>query len=392
MRYMVLVTVLLPVFLAVGGEATKESPAALRTKGFEALKAAQSDPDRIVEAAKLLAAAADAFMAGGQEAEAQELESYLYWAKKKMTIQQMDAFLGADKPAAEKVIAKLDAVEKKAVKPEDAAAWLARADGFAEGCKDPFLAAVRYFEVASRFKGTPEGDAALEKSLKYIQEVNAAAPKKEVPAKEGTEEPAPPPTNVVELTGAAQTARSEREAGLKSAGAAFERDVATAQKVYQEKLKTALKEAMQAGRLEQANAIDTELKALATSAPPDPSTVSVGVPKPAPVQPPPPDNSARLEKILLSHDWDFIHDLNDPIRYRRSVRFGPGGRLLRGGNDTEASWRIVDGKMEFLTSDGTVLSRFTYDEKTDRWTHAAGQQGVRHFGRIQLLVRPGARP
>jgi len=106
--------------------------------------------------------------------------------------------------------------------------------------------------------------------LKSIQKVNAAAQKDE-PAKKKPEEPAPPPANVVALTGAALTARSEREAGLKSASAAFERDVAAAQKVYQEKLKTALKDAMQAGRLEQANAIDTELKALANSAPPDPT-------------------------------------------------------------------------------------------------------------------------
>ena len=161
------------VFTLCAGDAT---PQQLRERGLVALKAAQADESRIVEAARLLSQAADAYAAKGEDAAAEELNAYLYWAKKKMTLQQMDALLGTDKPTAEKVIAKLEAVEKKAVKPEDAAAWLARADGFAEGCKDPFLSAVRYFEVAERFAGAPESLEAQRKSLSLMQQVKAAPP------------------------------------------------------------------------------------------------------------------------------------------------------------------------------------------------------------------------
>jgi hypothetical protein len=151
-----------------------ETPDAIREKGFVALKAAQDDPDRIIEAAKYLAEAASAYQLAGDDKSAQETESYLFWAKKKMTIQQIDAFVAKDGAVARKVVEKLEAVEKKEVKPEDAALWMARADGYAEGAKDPFLVAVRYFEVASRFKGTPEGEKALEKSLAALQ--NAKVP------------------------------------------------------------------------------------------------------------------------------------------------------------------------------------------------------------------------
>ena len=174
----------LPLATAFALCAADATPQQLREHGLAALKAAQADEGRIVEAARFLSLAADAYAAAGQDLAAEELNAYLYWAKKKMTLQQMDAFLGTDKPAAEKVIAKLEAVEKKVVKPEDAAAWLARADGFAEGCKDPFLSAVRYFEVASRFKGTAESLEAQRKSLELMQQVKAAPLAVAAPAKQ----------------------------------------------------------------------------------------------------------------------------------------------------------------------------------------------------------------
>ena len=156
--------------LVMGADA---SPDQLRDQGFEALKAAQADESKIVDAARLLAQAAEAYEKAGNENAATELNSYLYWCKKKMTLQQMDTFIAKGNGVAKAAVAKMEAVEKKVVKPEEAALWLAKADGFAEASKDPFLSAVRYFEVASRFKGTPEGDQALEKSLNTLQKSRA---------------------------------------------------------------------------------------------------------------------------------------------------------------------------------------------------------------------------
>lgn len=157
--------------------AADPTPEELREAGFAALKAAQADPDQIVQAARLLSQAADAFAKAGKDADAQDLESYLFWAKKKMTIQQIDAFLfqssnnDTAKAVAKAVVAKLEQIEKKEVKVEESVAWLARADSYAAAkTADQFLVAVRYFEVASRFKGTPEGETALDKSLKALQQ------------------------------------------------------------------------------------------------------------------------------------------------------------------------------------------------------------------------------
>ena len=150
--------------------AADPTPEELREAGLAALKAAQADPDQIVLAARLLSQAADAFAKAGKDADAQELESYLFWAKKKMTIQQIDKFLGTGNGVAKAAVAKMEQIEKKEVKVEESVAWLAKADDYAAKAKDQFLVAVRYFEVASRFKGTPEGEMALDKSLKALQQ------------------------------------------------------------------------------------------------------------------------------------------------------------------------------------------------------------------------------
>lgn len=169
MRYLV---IFLLVFTM--GLAAQETPESLREQGLAAMKAAQSDPDQIVLAAKFLAQAADGFLAAGKEIDAEEMNSCLFWAKKKMTLAQIDAYLAKGNGTAKATVAKLESVENQEVKKEDAGKWLAKADGDAEAAKDPFLAAVRYFEVASRFKGTPEGEQALEKSLKFLQQAKVA--------------------------------------------------------------------------------------------------------------------------------------------------------------------------------------------------------------------------
>lgn len=162
-----------------------ETGAELKAKGIEALRAAQADPDQIVVAARFLSQAADALVAEGNDAGAEEVNSCLFWAKKKMTIQQIDAFLAKGNGVAKAAVAKMDAVVAVSVKPEDAKGWLTKADGYAEGQKDAFLVAVRYFEIASRFKGTPEGNVALDKSLKFLQSAKVAqSPDKVVGAAE----------------------------------------------------------------------------------------------------------------------------------------------------------------------------------------------------------------
>ena len=65
----------------------------LESKGIAALKLSQAEPDAVVSAAIYFGQAADAYQAAGNTEKATEMNSFLYWCKKKMTLAQMDVFL-----------------------------------------------------------------------------------------------------------------------------------------------------------------------------------------------------------------------------------------------------------------------------------------------------------
>ena len=162
------------------------TPQQLRERGLAALKAAQSDEARIVEAARYLSQAADAYAAAGNDGEAQELGAYLYWAKKKMSLQQMDAFLTGGEPE-KKVAARLEAIASAKPEASEAKARLQKAEAFLTANPgEPLLCAIRFYEVADRFAGTPESLEAQRKSLDLMQKVKATAP---VAAPKQTQEP-----------------------------------------------------------------------------------------------------------------------------------------------------------------------------------------------------------
>ena len=152
----------------------QETAPELRDAGYAALKAAQTDPERFAEAAKLLTRAAEACEAAKDEASAQEVNAALYWVSKKMPDEQNDNFVDKEPDIAIKVHRKMAAVYHVFASRNDAGIWLAKADEYAKGAKDPFFCAVRYFEVASRFEGTPEGKRAQEKSLEALQKAKVA--------------------------------------------------------------------------------------------------------------------------------------------------------------------------------------------------------------------------
>lgn len=169
--YPVAITLLLASFLyltAVTGRA-EESAADLHKKGIEALKDSQTNPTAIVTAARCFAKASALYESSGKTDLAVEMNSYLYWCKKKMSLADIDAFL---KDEGTTVSARLKAVENKSPVPSEAQAWLERADAFAKANpSEHLLAAVRFFEVADRFKDTDAGRAAMSKSLAEMQQV-----------------------------------------------------------------------------------------------------------------------------------------------------------------------------------------------------------------------------
>lgn len=145
-----------------------ESADTLYEQGLGKLKASQSDHDQLVDAVRLLAEAAKLYDLDHNDTKAVEANSCLYWAKKKMTMQDME-LLKLDKDQV--VVTKL-AVVSTPVKVSDVQVWMDRADDFAQRHPtESLLIAIRYFEVGDRFKSTDSGLKAIDLSLKYLQKV-----------------------------------------------------------------------------------------------------------------------------------------------------------------------------------------------------------------------------
>jgi len=98
-----------------------------------------------------------------------EINSCLYWAKKKFTL--------ADTEKIKDETAIVLRVELAAGNPptNDPKEALKLADDFARIGSDNFLKAIRYFEVADRYVGTPESIEAQRRSLDWLSKVSTAA-------------------------------------------------------------------------------------------------------------------------------------------------------------------------------------------------------------------------
>lgn len=162
-------TLLLCALLANAGETAAE----LKQSGIAALKESQNQPELIVTAARCFAKASALYEAEGKSEIAVEMNSFLYWCKKKMTLKDIEAFTnGGETVVAEKI----KSVDEKPAPVSEAQAWLTRAENFARGhADDPLLVAIRFFEVGDRFKESEVGRKAIDLSLKAMQRVGEKA-------------------------------------------------------------------------------------------------------------------------------------------------------------------------------------------------------------------------
>ncbi len=136
--------------------------------GLEMLRLAQSDASKLVPATKLLAKAESLYESEGNDTKCAEVNSCLYWAKKKLTLADIES-------VKDNVIVsrKLESASAP-VAASDAQKWLDRADAFSGvHADDPLLIAIHYFEIADRFKDSDVGRKAMDASLKSMQRVKA---------------------------------------------------------------------------------------------------------------------------------------------------------------------------------------------------------------------------
>lgn len=136
------------------------------SRGLDSLRQAQSNHAALVPATKLLTKAAELFEAVGDETKAAEVNSCLYWAKKKLTLGDTESFNAT--PA---VVSRLELVTK-AIDSSSAQQWLDRAGKVAKDHpSDYLLIAIQYFEVGDRFKDTDQGRVAISRSLEAMQHI-----------------------------------------------------------------------------------------------------------------------------------------------------------------------------------------------------------------------------
>lgn len=155
-------------------------------RAVEKLREAQADPKALVQAVVLLTQAADECERTSDAVRAPEVNAMLYWARKRMTLADIDTLHG--KPAEKRVEAVVTPIDST-----QASQFLDRAEAYAKTQADPLLQAIRYFEVGDRFKDTDAGRKAIELSLKAMQRI-VARPEKVVPV--SVTRPAPQPVVV----------------------------------------------------------------------------------------------------------------------------------------------------------------------------------------------------
>ncbi len=161
MRFALLISVIILSSLTFASDAD-----VAYAQGLDSLTRSQSDHIALLPAIKLFAKAAELYEADKDDAKAAEVNSCLYWARKKLTLADTDG-LKADTVAT----TRLDAVAKP-VDASEAQRWLERAHVAAKAHQDqPLLIAIQYFEVGDRFKDTAPGRAAIDLSLKAMQQI-----------------------------------------------------------------------------------------------------------------------------------------------------------------------------------------------------------------------------
>jgi hypothetical protein len=141
-------------------------------KAKDLLRKSQTDHSQLVPAAKAFLRALTLFEERGNIEKSVEMNSYLYWCKKKMNLDDIGRFA---LNSGEELGDRFKSIDRMEVKIDEAKIWLDRVNEFArKHPEDHFLIAVRYFEIADRFKGSEISLKAQDLSLQSLQK---AAPR-----------------------------------------------------------------------------------------------------------------------------------------------------------------------------------------------------------------------
>lgn len=75
----------------------------------------------------------------------------------------------------------------------------------------------------------------------------------------------------------------------------------------------------------------------------------------------------QLERVLTSNAWRLV--FNPDTNRDKPITFEVGGAIVEGRGDNEDRWRLRNGRLELLQSDGAVHSRFVYVPSSRSFQH-----------------------
>lgn len=162
--------------VAIKPSAAEVARAEERVKtGYVAMQESNQDPSRSVEAALAFAEALPVFEAAEMHDRMRELNANIFWCRKRMNHDELDRYVKG-KTGNSDALARIEAVVNRSVPMAEADGWLKDADVFALNNPDQAMKiAIRYFEVAERFAGSPASLSAQRKSLDYQARAGATA-------------------------------------------------------------------------------------------------------------------------------------------------------------------------------------------------------------------------
>lgn len=91
-----------------------------------------------------------------------------------------------------------------------------------------------------------------------------------------------------------------------------------------------------------------------------------------------------LEKTIQLVSWRLYYCIDDPSR-SKVMRFVAGGGIVEGANENESSWRVRQGKLELLNSEGQVFSRFRFQRGSLMLKHTDCKDTISLPGQYMLI-------
>lgn len=70
--------------------------------------------------------------------------------------------------------------------------------------------------------------------------------------------------------------------------------------------------------------------------------------------------SGSLLNFLRMNQFVLVFNANHGQRGQKSMLFGPGGTILKGGNENEHTWQLKGSTLEFYNAEGDIFNRLYY--------------------------------